>query len=145
MGGWPALNTIVLKGRAASKGIAEGHALLIPHAISFLGDIDIMQGTIRAPLSPLKGCSISGSVLVFPSGRGSTADPYGLYMLKKAGKAPAAIVNIIANPTTVAGAIVSHIPMVYGLEQDSLDVICAGDYLLVDGENGTITISRDNT
>lgn len=144
MGGWQALKTVVLKGRAASKGVAEGHALLIPHAVSFLGDIDITHGTIRAPSSPLKGCSISGSVLVFPSGRGSTADPYGLYMLKKAGKAPAAIINIIANPTTVAGAIVSHIPMVYGVEQESLDVICTGDYLVVDGEHGTITITKDS-
>lgn len=136
------METICLKGRVASRGVAAGYALVVPHALSFLSDIDLAHGTIRVPSSPVNGQSIVGKVLVFPTGRGSTADPYGSYMLKKAGKAPAAIVNNTGNPTTVAGCIVARIPMVYRLEQDPLELVCTGDYIRVDAEVGTISIDK---
>ncbi|MGB2877483.1 MAG: DUF126 domain-containing protein, partial [Dehalococcoidales bacterium] len=72
----------------------------------------------------------------------STADPYGFYMLKKAGKAPKAVINVDANPTTVAGAIISNTPMVYKLDKNPLDIIETGDHVLVDGDKGTVIITK---
>jgi len=136
------MQSITLKGRGASKGRAEGEALVTHDAISFLSDVSVTGGIITSPQSKLKGQSVSDKILVFPTGRGSTADPYGFYMLKKAGKAPRAVINIEANPTTVAGAIISHTPMVYRLDKNPLDVIDTGDHVLVDGNKGTVIITK---
>ena len=136
------MESFTLKGRSASKGVAEGEALLTHDAISFLSDISITEGIITSPQSKCKGQSVSGKILIFPTGRGSTADPYGFYMLKKAGKAPKAVINIDANPTTVAGAIISNTPMVYKLDKNPLEIIEAGDHVLVDGNKGTVIITK---
>ena len=136
------MESVTLKGRSASKGIAEGEALVTRDAISFLSDISVTEGTITSPQSEFKGQSVSDKILVFPTGRGSTADPYGFYMLKKAGKAPRAVINIDANPTTVAGAIISNTPMVYKLDKNPFDAIETGDHVLVDGNEGTVIITK---
>jgi len=136
------MESIVLKGRSASKGVAEGEALVIHDTISFLSDIKITEGIITNPQSKFKGQSVSGKILIFPTGRGSTADPYGFYMLKKAGKAPKGVVNIDANPTTVAGAIISNTPMVYQLDKNPFDIIMTGDHVLVDGNEGTVIVTK---
>jgi predicted aconitase with swiveling domain len=136
------MESITLKGRSASKGIAEGEAMVTRNAISFLSDISVTEGIITSPQSEFKGQSISDKILVFPTGRGSTADPYGFYMLKKAGKAPKAVINIDANPTTVAGAIISNTPMVYKLDKNPLDAIETGDHVLVDGNEGAVIITK---
>ena len=96
--------TIILYGRSAAKGVAEGEALVTNDAISFLFDIDIIKGTVITPKSTIKGKSVEGKVLVFPMARGSSGGPWGLYMLMKASKLPTAIVNIEADLTAVAGA-----------------------------------------
>jgi len=139
------MSSITLRGRSASKGVAEGEALLTHDAISFLSDISISEGIIIYPQSKCKGQSVSGKILIFPTGRGSTADPYGFYMLKKAEKAPAAVINIEANPTTVAGAIISHTPMVYKLDKNPLDIIETGDHVLVDGNKGVVIVTKRET
>ncbi len=136
------MESFTLKGRGASKGVAEGEALLTHDAISFLSDISITEGIIISPQSKCKGQSVSDKILIFPTGRGSTADPYGFYMLKKAGKAPKAVINVDANPTTVAGAIISNTPMVYKLDKNPLDIIETGDHVLVDGNKGIVIITK---
>jgi hypothetical protein len=136
---------IMLKGRGASKGVAEGEALVTHDNLSFLSDINITEGIITYPQSKCKGQSVSGKILIFPTGRGSTADPYGFYMLKKAGKAPKAVINVDANPTTVAGAIISHTPMVYKLDKNPLAIIKTGDHVLVDGNKGVVTVTKRET
>jgi predicted aconitase with swiveling domain len=122
--------------------VAEGEALVTRDAIAFLGDISLSDGTISLPTSKQKGQSVSGKILVFPTGKGSTADPYGFYMLRKAGNAPSAVVNVTANPTTVAGAIISRTPMVYKLDGDPLDLIETGDHVRVDGATGVVTVRK---
>jgi len=139
------MSSITLRGRSASKGVAEGEALLTHDAISFLSDISITKGIITSPQSKYKGQNVSGKILIFPTGRGSTADPYGFYMLKKAEKAPAAVINIDANPTTVAGAIISHTPMVYKLDKNPLDIIETGDHVWVDGNKGVVIVTKRET
>lgn len=63
-------------------------------------------------------------------------------MLKKADKAPRAVINVDANPTTVAGAIISHTPMVYKLDKNPFDIIETGDNVLVDGNKGIVIVTK---
>ena len=139
------MESITLKGRGASKGAVEGEALVIHDTIAFLSDISITEGIITCPQSKFKGQSVSDKILIFPTGKGSTADPYGFYMLKKAGKAPKAVINVDANPTTVAGAIVSQTPMVYKLDRNPLDIIETGDHVSVDGNKGIVVVTKRET
>ena len=101
-----------------------------------------MTGAINEPTSKIRGQSIAGKILVFPLGRGSTGGPYGLYMLRKAGKNPKAIVNVRADPTAVAGAVISHIPMVYQLDQNPMEIIETGDHVQVNGNQGTVVVTK---
>ena len=134
--------TIVLHGRSASRGRAEGTALVSSDMVAFGGTPDLQTGIVREPGHCLLGENIAGKVLVYPTGKGSTGDPYSCYFLTKYGNAPKAIINRTANPTTVVAAIISGIPMVYGFDRDPLQVIATGDNILVDADNGTVTIQK---
>ena len=123
-----------LRGKAVKHGRAEGIALVSKQPISFLGGVDPSTGKIVEPGHELQGESVSGRILVFPHGKGSTVGSYVLYQLAKNGLAPAAIVNRRAEPVVAVGAIISNIPMVHELDQDPLRVIQTGDRVLVDGE-----------
>lgn len=139
------MSSITLSGKGASKGIVEGEALVVRETLSFLTDIDVNDGTLIRSGCDARGNSVAGKILVFPMGRGSTADPYAFYMLKKGGSGPKAVVNRVADPITVAGAIISHTPMVYKLDQNPVEVIASGDQVRVDGDRGVVTVMKRRT
>ncbi len=136
------MKRLTLKGHGAAKGVAEGEALVTEDMLCFISDVDIMTGTINIPTSKFRGQSVAGKILVFPGGRGSTGGPYGLYMLSRAGRIPKAIVNVIADPIIVTGAVISHIPMVYQLDQNPIEVIETGDHVRVDGNQGIVVVTK---
>ncbi|MFC1990813.1 aconitase X swivel domain-containing protein [Chloroflexota bacterium] len=136
------MGSITLKAKGAIEGIAEGEALVSPGMICFCFDVDIGSGIIHDPRSSVMGQSLAGKILVFPMSRGSTASPYGLYLLYRAGRAPKAIISVESDPMSVTGAIISHIPMVYNLDQNPIDVIETGDYVQVDGNKGEVVVTK---
>ena len=129
-----------IKGHRVSRGKATGPALVSAAAISFLGGVDPQTGTVIEKGHPLYGRSVKGAVLVFPGGKGSTVGSYLIYQLKKNGAAPAAMINLRAEPIVAVGAIISDIPMVDRLEQDPVAVIRDGMVVMVDGTAGEIEI-----
>ena len=120
-----------LIGRVIKHGRASGIALVSPEPISFFGMVDAETGVVVEPGHPLAGKSISGRVLVFPTGKGSTVGSYSLYRLAKAGRAPAAIINAESETIVAVGAIIADIPMV---DQVDITRIATGDWVTVDGE-----------
>jgi len=129
-----------LKGRAISRGQAEGEALVTNQSISFLGSIDPGTGVVVEKGHELEGKDVTGKVLVFPSGKGSTVGSYVMYQLKKNKTAPAAVINRSAEPIVAVGAIISDIPMVDSTEPDAVDTIRTGDRVRVDGTSGAVYI-----
>lgn len=129
-----------LKGRPISRGQAEGEALVTNQSISFLGSIDPDTGIVVEKGHELEGKDVTGKVLVFPSGKGSTVGSYVMYQLKKNGTAPAAVINRSAEPIVAVGAIISDIPMVDSTEPDAIDTIRTGDRVRVDGTRGAVDI-----
>ena len=129
-----------LPARVVKSGHAEGEALVSPEPIGFLGGVDPDTGIVIEAGHPLEGQHISGRVLTFPTGKGSTVGSYTLYRLARNGLAPAAIVNAEADPVVAVGAIIAEIPMV-----DQVDVsrICTGDWVQV--RDGEIIILRGGT
>ncbi len=124
-----------LQGRTIYKGTAEGPALVTSMGISFYGGVDPETGIVVEKGHELEGESISGRVLVFPTGKGSTVGSYTLYRLKKAGLAPAAIVNAECETITAVGCIIAEIPCV---DQVPIDRLQTGLWLKVNGEAGTV-------
>jgi predicted aconitase with swiveling domain len=129
---------MILTGRKISSGNAMGEALVTSMGISFYGGVDPQTGCIVEKGHELEGQSIAGRVLVFPTGKGSTVGSYTLYRLKKAGLAPAAIVNAESETITAVGCIISDIPCV---DHIPLEKIKTGMQISVDGESGSVGIS----
>jgi predicted aconitase with swiveling domain len=103
--------------------------------ISFFGGVDPETGVVVERGHELEGQRISGKVLVFPTGKGSTVGSYTLYRLKANGKAPAAIVNAECEPITAVGCIIAEIPCV---DQVPGGEIKTGMWVMVDGDTVTI-------
>jgi predicted aconitase with swiveling domain len=129
---------MILNGRKISAGNAVGEALVTSMGISFYGGVDPQTACVVEKGHELEGESIAGKVLVFPTGKGSTVGSYTLYRLKKAGLAPAAIVNAEAETITAVGCIISDIPCV---DRIPIEKIRTGMQVSVDGENGVVGIS----
>jgi predicted aconitase with swiveling domain len=128
---------VIFKGRKISPGNAEGEALVSSMGISFFGGIDPESGQVVEKGHILEGQFICGKVLVFPTGKGSTVGSYTLFRLKKANKAPAAIINAEAETITAVGCIISDIPCVDHIPTDQFST---GDKVRVVAENGTVEI-----
>jgi uncharacterized protein len=126
---------MIFNGRKISTGNATGEALVTSMGISFFGGVDPQTGRVVEKGHELEGQSIAGRVLVFPTGKGSTVGSYTLYRLKKAGLAPAAIVNAEAETITAVGCIISDIPCV---DKIPINQLKNGQTLHVNGETGLV-------
>ena len=130
---------LLLRGRGVVPGRCEGEALVSRMPISFLGGVDVRTGVVVERGHDLEGKCISGKVLCFPHGKGSTVGSYVLLALKKKGLAPLAIVNEVPDQIVVVGAIIARIPMVVGVDTSALRT---GDLLEVDGSEGVVRVLR---
>ncbi len=126
------------QGRTIYQGRTEGEALVTHMGISFFGGVDPDTGIVVERGHELEGQSISGKVLVFPTGKGSTVGSYTLYRLKRNGKAPIAIVNAECETITAVGCIIAEIPCVDHIPMDQLQ---SGTHVTVDAGAGAIETS----
>lgn len=129
-----------------ARGLAEGEAtgpVLITPPISFLGDLDIVSGTIVGDLPGVRGLSVRGVVLVTPSTRGSAGAWRFLYQLHKFGQSPAAIVSeALPDPSLVQGAILAGLPVVWMPDRPIAEFAEPGAILRVVSRDGRAVISR---
>ncbi len=128
---------MIIRGRGIVKGIASGEILVSAAPLSFLSGVDPDTGLIIEQGHPLRGTSITGRVLAFAYGKGSTVGSYVLYALSRNGHAPAAIINEEAEPIIVVGAIISGIPMIDRLEVP-LTRLITGTRATVNGDTGEL-------
>jgi len=128
---------LIISGRSISRGTGRGELLVSPAPISFLSGVDPDTGIIVEKGHPLQGTCITGKVLAFPYGKGSTVGSYVLYALSRNGHAPAAIINEEAEPVIVTGAIIGRIPMVDHLEVP-ISRLKNGVRTTVDGDRGEL-------
>lgn len=125
---------MIFQGRAISPGKAEGRVLKLDGTFSFLGGVNASTGDLNVGEG-----NIAGKVFVFHSGKGSTVGSFVMYDLMVHGKAPAAVINNLAETIVTTGAVISSIPMV---DKIDTDVILDGDEIIVDGDEGTIEIKN---
>jgi predicted aconitase with swiveling domain len=129
-----------LTGRRVFGGKARGNAMVSHEALSFFGGVNPDTGVIEEEGHPLQGKSVSGKVLVFPRGKGSTVGSYTLYRMKKTGTAPIAILNRECETIVAVGAIIAEIPCLDGID---IEKIPEDAVLLVDADKGKVeTLER---
>ena len=133
------MTDIILKGRAIVEGKCKAKALVSKKPISFLGGVDPADGRITEKSHDLCGKCIKDKILCFPHGHGSTVGSYVLYALAKKNLAPKAIINRIADPVVVVGAIIASIPMI---DQIDIEKIKTGDLVEVDAAKGQVKILK---
>lgn len=126
-----------LEGRKIYPGTVSGEALVTSQGISFYGGVDPETGKVVEKDHELEGQSITGKVLVFPRGKGSTVGSYVLYQLAKTGKGPTAIINQETEAIVAVGCIISEIPAV---DKIPIDKINTGQKLRIDATNGLVEI-----
>ena len=130
-----------LKGRVIVAGRAEGLALVSSQPLSFYGGVNPETGEVVEREHKLRGMKISGRILVFPYGRGSSVGAYVLYAMAKYGTAPKAIINVEAEPVVASGCILAEIPLLDRFDVNPLEAISTGDKVRV-LEDGVVEVSK---
>jgi len=124
------------------KGYGEGQALLSKDPICFC-TADPKTGVIRERGHQLMGKSVAAKVLIFPSGKASSAVQMdGLCKLMLNNTMPNAMVVADVEPVLVSAAALLKVPLVDRLERDPFEVIEAGDIVKVDATNGVVTVVK---
>lgn len=136
---------IILHGRKVVGGTAKGTALVTTEPLCFFPLMDRDSGKITDTGHPLFGQSVTGKILVYPTGKGSTGTTYAIYdMVAMRGTGPKALVMAQAEPISTVGAIMGEIPVVDSFDEDVCNVIESGDFVEVDGETGTLTVTKSD-
>ena len=136
------MKDITLKGRSVFPGSAEGEAIVLKTPFSFLGDLSAVTGKLSITDPEINGRSVKDKILVCPGGKGSSGGPTIAWLAKEAGNAPKAIVCTSVEPVLALGVLTAEIPAVDMLDDDPVEVIATGDYLVVDADKGTVKIIR---
>lgn len=135
---------IISQGKANPEGnhIACGEALISKKPVGFNFSFDIATGKSIEQGHELEGLSVKDKILIFPYGKGSTGGSYVVYQLACEGTGPAAIINLNTEVIIACGAIMGGIPVVDHMEEDPYNVIENGDWVEVDTDNGTVTVTK---
>jgi predicted aconitase with swiveling domain len=138
---------VELQGRALVAGEAAGPALVLEAPLSLWGGMDPRSGRLSDHHHPQLGASVSGRVLVMPSGRGSSSSSSVLAEAIRLGTAPLAIVLAEPDEILVLGALVAE--YLYGrtcpivvLPGAAGGAIATGDRVVVAGDRLTVARRR---
>ena len=94
------------------SGKVEGIVLKSENPINFLGTVDKKTGIISDQNHDLYQKSLKDTVLVFPSGVGSSVGAYTIYSIKSNESAPLAMICKKADLTVATGCALANIPLI---------------------------------
>src|SRR3954462_2447106 len=133
---------IILRGRKVVGGRVEGEALVTHDTVPGWGGVNPVQGVITETRHELRGVSFRNKVLICRGAKGSSGWSAMYHTARLAGTAPIALVFNEMTTKIALGAVVMRIPSVKALDRDPLEVIETGDWVVVDGDNGTVTVEK---
>lgn len=124
------------------QGKVEGTILKSEKPINFLGTVDKKTGMISDKNHDLFEKSIANSILLFPSGIGSSVGAYTIYSIKSNNSAPLAMICKKADLTVATGCALANIPLVI-VSEEKFSSIQNNDKIILDtkSENVISTIS----
>ena len=136
----------LFRGRGCAKGTVEAEAIVALEPFGFWQGIDPATGEVINRRHPLLGENLKGKAFVFTFGRGSTGNPGIFLEAVRNGVAPAAMINVRAEPMITLCSILAEqfynlqIPVVDQLDEAFYQTVKTGDRLRVDGKIGTVEI-----
>jgi len=117
--------------RPVVAGEAPGRALVLGARLSFAGGVSLDTGIIIDHRHPRAGACVTGTVLVMPSGRGSSTSSNILGELLRLGRGPAAIIMLEVDQIVIMGVLLAQ--TLYGVvcpvlvaDQRDFDAIVEG-------------------
>ena len=136
-----------LEGRALVAGEVAGPALVLEAPLSLWGGMDPHTGRLCDHHHPQLGATVTGHVLVMPSGRGSSSSSSVLAEAIRLGTAPLAILlaepdEILVLGALVAGYLYARTCPIVVLPGDHADAIATGDRVEVHGDLVTVVRSQ---
>ena len=127
------------------KGIGprvEGEALVADDNFSARYDLDRIKGVFSRPQHKLAGQSYVDKILVLNTSKGGVASAWMLHEMKSRGIAPKAILFNRANTILAQGAALAEMTLCDRFEEgDVTQLIRTGDHLVVDPEQGLVTVA----
>jgi len=99
-------------------GKVQGIVLKSEKPINFLGTVDKKTGIISDKNHELFEKSIKDTILVFPSGVGSSVGAYTIYSIKSNNTAPLAMICQKVDLTVVTGCALANIPLIIISDQE---------------------------
>ena len=132
--------TVKINGRGIVPGYVEGEALVSHETISGWGGIDPAEGTIIERRHELFGVCFTGKVLIFPGAKGSSGWSGFFQSTRLLGTAPLAMVFTTLSTKSALGAVVTRVPTITELDDDPLAHARTGDWVVVDADQGVVTI-----
>lgn len=137
------LSEIRIRCHKLAKGHAEGQALVSKDPICFYL-VEPKTGVVREGGHQLEGKSVSGKVLVFPTGKASSAVQMdGLVKLLINKNAPNAMIVTDVDPVLLGSAVLTKIPLVDRLETNPFEAINSGDLVKVDADRGLVIVTKN--
>ena len=116
------------------KGKTMGIILKSNHPINFLGTVDKKTGIISDKNHELFQKSIKDTILVFPTGVGSSVGAYTIYSIKSNDASPLAMICQNADLTVATGCALANIPLVTVSERE-FSSFKNGQKILLDTES----------
>ena len=107
--------------------------------LCFRSEFDPASGRVIDVQHPLFDRDLSGRILVMPSGTGSSGNTMHVRVAGLEGTAPAALINLEADPPSVLGCVIARIPVIQ-VEPADLNRIGDGDWVEVDSDRETVRV-----
>jgi len=118
------------------QGKIQGTVLKSKDSINFLGTVEKKTGMISEKNHDLFNKSIKDSILVFPSGVGSSVGAYTIYSIKSNNSAPLAMICLKADLTVVTGCALTNIPLLI-ISNDEFNSLKSGMKIAIDTKSST--------
>jgi len=141
------LRKVVIRCVPVSGGVSKGEALATAQPICLYDSLDPKSGRIVNRRHELYGQCVSGRVLFFPYGIGSSTSAATILEASRCKKAPAAIINLETEPIIAVGALLAKkfygatIPIVHRPELDPAAAI-RHHSVRVNGDAGLIEVLK---
>ncbi len=137
------MDTTTIRGRGLVGGKAEGQAVVSTVPLCFRTEYDPATGDVIGLRHPLRGQNLRNKVLIIPSTKGSCGNSMSFSTGCKEGNGPVALVCVRREPLAVLSCVVNDVPLVSDVEGNIFERVETGDYVHVDADSGTVTVSRD--
>ena len=119
------------------SGKVRGIVLKSKKSINFLGTVDKKTGIISDKTHDLFEKSIKDTILVFPSGVGSSVGAYTIYSIKSNNSAPLAMICQKVDLTVATGCALANIPLIT-VSDEEFSSIENGKEISFDTESSTL-------